>query len=206
MTTVYTSMYSVQLCPWICPWYKYILTTMTYLYNYSTYSVCTSMYWVHTQYILSTYSVQDYALAIPRLQCSSEVAVLLLCLLWSTNTVHTWYGTVLQWYVLQVRYCMKPLVLLCSCTYLLVMHVTILRISTFWFGTWYIQICTTSCTVQIWVYQVPNQNVESSGLWHALQGGMYSYRAVQGVLYDTRVCTIAALCQLSTYLFVLAIP
>jgi hypothetical protein len=44
-------------------------------------------------------------------------------------------GTVPQWYIL--RYSTKPLVLVCSSTYLLVMHVTILRIST-----------------------VPNQNVE----------------------------------------------
>ncbi len=52
------------------------------------------------------------------------------------------------------------LVLLCSITYLLVMHVTILRISTFWFGTWYIKICTAIRAVQIHMYLVPNQNVE----------------------------------------------
>ncbi len=76
--------------------------------------------YVHTQYVLSTYyyvlstySVQGYAQGIPRLLRSNAITVLLLCLLQSTNSVHTWYGTVLQWYIL--RYHMKPLVLLCSC-------------------------------------------------------------------------------------------
>ncbi len=40
--------------------------------------------------------------------------------------------------------------------YLLIMHLTILRISTFQFGTLYIQICTALIAVQIWIYQVPN--------------------------------------------------
>jgi hypothetical protein len=68
----------------------------------STYQVHTSTTKVHTKYILvctvyvlSTYSVQDYARCIPRL-CNVEV--LQLCLLWSTNSVHTWYGTLLHWY------------------------------------------------------------------------------------------------------------
>ncbi len=75
--------------------------------------------YVHTQYVLSTYyyvrstySVQGYVLGIPRLQRCSHVAVQQLGLLQSTNSVHTWYGTVLQWYVL--RYHTKPLVLVCS--------------------------------------------------------------------------------------------
>jgi hypothetical protein len=38
-------------------------------------------------------------------------------------------GTVQQWYIL--RYHTKPLILVCSCTYLLVMHVTIQEKSTF---------------------------------------------------------------------------
>jgi hypothetical protein len=67
-------------------------------------------------------------------------------------------GTVPQWHIL--RYTTKPLVLVCSGTYFLVMHVTILRISTFLFGTWYIWICTAQEAVQIQMYQVPNQNVE----------------------------------------------
>ncbi len=55
------------------------------------------------------------------------------------------------------------LTLLCSCTHLLVMLFMLLGISTFWFGTWNIQICTAQiCTaqmaVQIWMYLVPNWN------------------------------------------------
>jgi hypothetical protein len=65
------------------------------------------------------YSVQGYARSIPRLQRHSDVTVLQLGLLPGTNSVHTWYGTVLQWYIL--CYSMKPLVLVCSGTYLLVM-------------------------------------------------------------------------------------
>ena len=89
------------------------------------------------QYVLSTYSVQDYAHGIPRL---GDVEVLRLGLLWSTSSVHTWYGTLLHWYT--TCYSTVPLVLRCTGTYRLVMHVTILRISSFRFGTQYIQICT----------------------------------------------------------------
>ena len=88
-------------------------------------------------YVLSTYSVQDYAHGIPRL---GDVEVLRLGLLWSTSSVHTWYGTLLHWYT--TCYSTVPLVLRCTGTYRLVMHVTILRISSFRFGTQYIQICT----------------------------------------------------------------
>ncbi len=89
------------------------------------------MYSVHTQYILSTWLCPLH----------SDVTVLLLCLLLSTNSVNTWYGTVLHWYT--TCYSTEPLVLLCTGTYLLAMHVTILRISSFRFGTQYIQICTS---------------------------------------------------------------
>jgi hypothetical protein len=48
MTKVRTSMYSVQLCPKLCPWYKYIqVHACTYKYVLSTYSG-TSTYQVHT--------------------------------------------------------------------------------------------------------------------------------------------------------------
>ncbi len=50
---------------------------------------------VRTQYVPSTYWVQGYARGIPRLRRRSDVTVLLLGLLRSTNYVHTWYGTVL---------------------------------------------------------------------------------------------------------------
>ncbi len=39
------------------------------------------------------------------------------------------------------------LVLLCSCTYILVMQIMILRISTLQFGSQYIWICTVICAV-----------------------------------------------------------
>jgi hypothetical protein len=61
-----------------------------YWYILSIYLVYSSVYWVHTQYILST----------GLCQLRSDVAVLLLGLLPSTNSVHTWYGTVLYWWVL----------------------------------------------------------------------------------------------------------
>ncbi len=141
--------------------------------------------WVCTEYILSTYSVQGYACCIPRLWRSSDVEVLQLSLLWSTNSVHTWYGTLLHWYT--TCYSTELLVLLCTGTYLLVMQFMILRISSFLFGTQYIQICTGLITVQIWMYWdwVPNRNEEILRLWHALQGGMYQCRALaeQKVLY-----------------------
>ncbi len=105
------------------------------------YRVRTCTYRVHTKYSPSTYG---YILA----------KVLKFQVQTSTYSV----GTVLQWYV--PIYSTKPLVLACSGTYLLVMHVTILRISTFLFGTWYIQICTAIRAVQIHMYQVPNRNVE----------------------------------------------
>ncbi len=91
------------------------------------------------------------------------------------------------------------LVLLCSSTYLLVMHVTIQEKSTFWFGTWYIWICTALKTVQIQMYWVPNQNVDFSWIVtcittrYVLLSNLY--RPVQVVSYDAWVHTIAALCH-----------
>jgi hypothetical protein len=88
------------------------------------------MYSLRTQYVLSTGFCPLH----------SDFTVLQLSLLLSTNSVHIWYGTLLHWYT--TCYSTEPLVLLCTGTYLLVMHVTILRISSFLFGTQYIQICT----------------------------------------------------------------
>ncbi len=99
------------------------------------------------------------------------------------------------------------LILLCSSTYLLVMHVTILRMLTFEFGTWYIWICTAPCSVQIQMYQVPNINVEILRIMICI-----TRRYVQLQSSTRWFCTIPEhvtlhhLCQLSTYLFVLAIP
>ncbi len=78
--------------------YKYVPST--YEYKHGTYFVHTVFVLVCTQYVLSTYSVQGYARGIPRLLRRSDIAVLQLGLLPSTNSVHTWYGTVLCWYVL----------------------------------------------------------------------------------------------------------
>jgi hypothetical protein len=74
-------------------------------------------------------------------------------------------GSLLYWCILfciGVYYAIVSyhLVLLCSGTYLLVMHLTILRILTFRFGTRYIRICTAISAVQIWMYSVPDRNVE----------------------------------------------
>jgi hypothetical protein len=87
------------------------------------------MHSVRTPYVLST---GLYPLR-------SDVAVLLLGLLPGTNSVHTWYGTVL-YPSIGAYYAIVPyhLVLLCSGTYLLVMRVTIQEKSTFQFGTRYI--------------------------------------------------------------------
>ncbi len=105
--------------------------------------VHTSTYLVHTEYT-GTYW---YAL----------VNVLEFQVQTSTYTV----GTVPYWcelFCIGAYYAIVSyhLVLLCSCTYHLVMQLTILRISTFRFGTRYIQICIVISAVQIWMYLVPN--------------------------------------------------
>jgi hypothetical protein len=144
----------------------------TYQVHACTTKVHTQYILVCTEYVLSTYSVQGYACCIPRLQRCSDVTVLLISLLQSTNSVHTWYGTVLQLYVL--RYRTKPLVLVCSCTYLLVMHVTIQEKLKFWFGTWYIWICTTFRVVLSGCTKYQIKMSISPESWHALQGGTYA--------------------------------
>ncbi len=93
----------------------------------------------------------------------------------------------------------QMLVLVCSSTYLLVMHVTIQEISTFRFGTRYILICTSNKAVQIQMYLVPNQNVDFSWIDPCITRRYVqlsnSYSPVQVVSYDTWVCAIAALCH-----------
>ena len=77
-------------------------------YILSTYWEHSSMYWVCTEYVLSTYSVHtsmywvctEYILSTGLCQLHIAVAVLLLGPLQSTNVVHTWCGTVLYWCVL----------------------------------------------------------------------------------------------------------
>ncbi len=110
--------------------------TSTYQVHTSTNTVRIQYILVCTVYVLSTYSVQGYAWGIPRLwrqsNCDSvNFGVQALCIL---GVAHCWITphAIVQY----------SLVLLCTGTYLLVMHVTIQRISTFQFGTWYIQICT----------------------------------------------------------------
>jgi hypothetical protein len=118
------------------------------------------MYWVHT----CTYSVQGYSCSIPRLQRHSDVTVLQLGLLQSTNSVHTWYGTVLQWYIL--CYSMKPLVLVYSSTYLLVMQFMIQEKLTFWLGTLYILICTALLDVSSsWQGSPRSMSWSAGGCW-----------------------------------------
>ncbi len=69
--------------------------------------------------------------------------------------------------------------------------------------TWYIQICTALIAVQIWMYQVQRQEQEisqdSDPHYKEVCTATEQYKAVP---YDRWVRTIAALCQLSTYLFV----
>jgi hypothetical protein len=102
------------------------------------------------------------------------------------------------------------LVLLCSGTYLLVMHCTILAISTFLFGTQYNWICTLNCAVQIQMYWVSNWNVEIARIVRCItRRYVQVYTATEKykvVWYYSIVCTNIALCQLRMYFLVLGIP
>ncbi len=97
-------------------------------YKLSMYWVHTGMYWVRTEYGLSTGLC-------PLL---SDVTVLQLSLLPGTNSTLCILG--MAQCCIGVYYAIAPyhLVLLCSGTYLLVMHLTIPAISIFPFGTQYI--------------------------------------------------------------------
>ncbi len=107
-----------------------------------------SMYRVHTKYIPGSDLVyggtylKRFGIPSTRKYKLSWHSAILVCTM-------LWYHTTL--------YCS---VAVYTGTYLLVMHLTILAISTFWFGTEYIWICTAQFNVQIQLYWVPNQNVE----------------------------------------------
>ncbi len=121
-----------------------ILTLCLFVFLFSEYvPVLTTTYRVQTKYRPSTYWY---------------ILVKVLKLQVQTSTF--WVVKVLQGYIL--RYSMKPLVLVCSGTYLLVMWFMIQEKLTFQFGTRYLLICTALLTVQIRMYRVPNLNVDFS--------------------------------------------
>jgi hypothetical protein len=130
-----------------CSFCAFVLFVFPSMYQYVT---------VRTEYIPSTKPVQTWYIVVHTCKSFGIPSTSEYVLSWLIAiSVHTILYCVLSYH----------LVLLCSCTYLFVMHLTILRISTFQFGTWYIQICTVIsavqiCTVisavQIWMCQVPN--------------------------------------------------
>ena len=117
---------------------KYIPVQLKYIPSTFEYVLC--MYSVHTQYRIMPSAFPD---SVMLKSCYSVYfGVQILCLLGMADccigTPHA---------IVQYR-----LVLLCTGTYFLVMLFTILRISSFRFGTQYIQICTAISAVQIWMY------------------------------------------------------
>ncbi len=153
---------------------KYMLVQLQY--KLSTYIL------VCTEYVLSTYSVKGYALCISRLLRRSDVTVLRLCLLQSTNSVHTWYGTVpppplppmfmyvCTWLYLKFQLCcvQDTILVIPPYPYCIEEVNDNVQLEDCWYAhpqlffTWYILICTALKVVQIQMYWVPNWNVEFS--------------------------------------------
>ena len=139
-------------------------------------------------YALSTYKGHSYAPGFSLQHCSAMPQAMPRAI--SLSAPSMYQGNLQQIpYVLGMAECsigtyyaivQYHLVLLCTGTYYLVRRFTILRISSFRFGTSYVESWIAPIAIQLSTYEVPNQKRKPLGSSTVVQGSMYRYRAVQG--------------------------